>query len=106
MITIVNRKIHRGESIYVGRPSVLGNPYRIGQDGNRAQVIQMYRRFLWKEIQSGAGAVHDELHRLAKLAKRSDLILSCWCHPLQCHATCLKNCIEYLNRSDGAPSTE
>src|SRR5262249_9551889 len=106
MITIVNRKTYRGESIYVGRPSILGNPYRIGLDGNRREVIQLYRRFLWKEIQSGAGAVHDELHRLAELAKRADLILSCWCHPLPCHATCLKNCIEYLNRSDESSKAE
>ena len=86
MITIVNRKTWRGESVYVGRPSVLGNPFVIGKDGNREAVIHKYRRRLWTELQRGSGPVFDEIHRLAKLAKSGDLVLACWCFPEQCHA--------------------
>ena len=28
---------------YVGRPSVLGNPYVVGRDGTRAEVIGRYQ---------------------------------------------------------------
>ena len=28
---------------YVGRPTALGNPFAIGRDGSRAEVIQLYR---------------------------------------------------------------
>jgi hypothetical protein len=38
--------------IYVGRPSPLGNPYLLGRDGNREEVIAQYRRWLWAQLQS------------------------------------------------------
>lgn len=97
MITIVNRKIYRGESVYIGRPSVLGNPFRIGKDGDRATVIVTYRRWLWEEIQRGAGPVFEEIQRLAELAKTDDLILGCWCTPQPCHGDILKSAIAWFN---------
>lgn len=97
MITIVNRKTWRGESVYVGRPTVLGNPFVIGKDGDREAVIQKYRRWLWNELQRGSGLVFDEIHRLAKLAKTHDLVLACWCFPEQCHAAVVKAAIEWIN---------
>jgi hypothetical protein len=45
MIHIENKRTYRGEGIYVGRKmpglpgSVLGNPFRIGRDGTRVQII-------------------------------------------------------------------
>jgi hypothetical protein len=48
MIHIENKKTYCGEGIYVGRKmpgfpgSVLGNPFRIGRDGTRDQVIAKY----------------------------------------------------------------
>jgi hypothetical protein len=98
VITIVNRKNWRGVSIYVGRPTVLGNPFVIGRDGDREAVIQQYRRWLWNEIRRGAGPVFDEICRLAELAKAGDLILSCWCAPQPCHAEIIRASIEYVNR--------
>ncbi|MGE0129305.1 MAG: DUF4326 domain-containing protein [Blastocatellales bacterium] len=97
MITIVNRKTWRGESVYVGRPSVLGNPFCIGKDGERSTVISKYRRWLWNELQRGSGLVFDELHRLAKLAKSGDLILACWCFPEKCHAETIKAAVEWIS---------
>ena len=46
MITIVNKKTFKGNGIYIGRPSVLGNPFKIGADGNRHEVIEKYRKYL------------------------------------------------------------
>ena len=34
------------EGVYVGRPSVWGNPYKIGIDGDREEVIKLYKRYL------------------------------------------------------------
>ena len=60
-------------TVYIGRPSKLGNPYKIGKDGNRDTVIIKFKayavKFLLKEIQ--------------KLKK--DDILGCWCKPEDCH---------------------
>ena len=97
MINIVNRKIYRGESVYIGRPSVLGNPFVIGRDGDRATVIAKHRRWLWEEIQRGTGPVFEELLRLAKLAQTDDLVLSCWCMPQPCHGEILASAITWLN---------
>jgi len=56
MIYIENKKTYRGDGIYVGRKmlgipgSLLGNPFRIGRDGTRSEVISKYRRWLWEQI--------------------------------------------------------
>jgi hypothetical protein len=36
---------------YVGRPSALGNPFVVGRDGSREEVIAKYRRWLWARLQ-------------------------------------------------------
>lgn len=100
MITIVNLRNYRGRCIYVGRPTVLGNLFVIGKDGDRDMVISRYRRWLWNEIQRGYGPVFDEIHRLAHLARTDDLILGCWCFPLPCHVFIIRDCIEYINHRD------
>lgn len=38
---------------YVGRPSALGNPFLVGRDGTREDVIARYRKWLraqWKTV--------------------------------------------------------
>ena len=90
-IDVKNRKSYRGPGEYVGRPmsglkgSVLGNKYRIGPDGDRKTVIRKYLRWIRREYRERK-EVYRELHRLAELARRGDLILACWCYPLACHA--------------------
>jgi hypothetical protein len=37
--------------VYVGRPGPLGNPFVVGRDGSRAEVIAKYRRWLWARLQ-------------------------------------------------------
>ena len=37
MIRIENRKTYRGDGVYIGGPSPLGNPYRIGEHGAREE---------------------------------------------------------------------
>ena len=38
------------EAVYVGRPTKWGNPYVIGKDGTRAEVIEKYRAFLTEQF--------------------------------------------------------
>jgi predicted NAD-dependent protein-ADP-ribosyltransferase YbiA (DUF1768 family) len=65
-ITIANRKHFKGtgadNEVYIGRAMarikgrVLGNPYRIGRDGAREEVIEKYDRELqWKILEQGEG---------------------------------------------------
>lgn len=86
---------------YVGRPSVLGNPFAMGVHGDRTEVIAKYRVWLNDQLHDNE-AVVAELQRLVLLAYEGDLNLICWCAPRPCHADVIKSCIEWL-MSDFAP---
>lgn len=68
------------EGLYVriDRRSEWGNPYEIGDDGDRKTVIESFRRYL---------------HRKLGLRKRSvelrGKVLGCWCYPDPCHGDVL-----------------
>jgi len=106
MIHVENKKTYRGDGIYVGRKmpglpdSVLGNPFRIGRDGTRAEVIAKYRRWLWEQIKLKKEA-YVELRRIAELSRQGDITLVCWCAPELCHATVIERSVEYLNGIGG-----
>ena len=36
-------------AVYIGRPSVWGNPFVIGKDGTRAEVVEKYERSLRRQ---------------------------------------------------------
>ena len=99
-IKVVNKRSGTpGE--YVGRPSVLGNPFAIGRDGTREEVIRKYRAWLWNEISYTANPTpaRVELDRLAeKLINDGELTLVCWCAPKPCHADVIASAIEWRNQ--------
>ncbi|MCP9889080.1 DUF4326 domain-containing protein [Cyanobium sp. ATX 6A2] len=64
---------------YVGRPSPLGNPFQLGRDGSRAEVITRYRRWLWARMQAPGSTERRELERLLGRAQAGRLELLCWC---------------------------
>jgi len=100
MITVVNKRYHRGGGVYIGRPSLLGNPFRIGEQGTRKEVIARYRAWLWQQIQQ-QGPVYRELLCLAEAARRGDLYLICWCKEPDgqpdCHGDILKSAVTWIN---------
>lgn len=65
--------------VYIGRPSKWGNPFTIGRDGTRGEVIAKYKA--WLES-------CPELKAHAKLELRGKM-LGCWCAPLACHGDVL-----------------
>lgn len=103
----IGRTTRRGLSsplpgqVYVGRPSPLGNPFQIGRDGTREQVIAKYRAWLWKQLRWPSGALRrspqvTELQRLLALARTAPLELLCWCAPLPCHAEVIRAALLWL----------
>jgi hypothetical protein len=64
--------------IYIGRPSKWGNPFIIGRDGNRDEVITKYREFI----------LHQP-HLLRDLHELRGKVLGCWCSPHPCHGDVL-----------------
>lgn len=78
----VNMRYTNDWDVRVDRATRWGNPFRLGQDGNRQEVIVKYRRYLWNELQTGRLG----LHALAALDEKR---LACWCAPRTCHADVL-----------------
>lgn len=89
-IIIVNK--HHGKSgEYIGRGSPLGNPFVIGKDGSREQVIAKYRVWLNAQIMRKNPVVLDELNRLGnKVIDEKGLALQCFCYPKPCHGEVIK----------------
>jgi hypothetical protein len=69
--------------IYIGRPSKWGNPFEIGKDGNRDDVVRMYAE--WIQTQ-------PEL--LAAVPELRGKVLGCWCAPRSCHGDVLVHLAE------------
>ena len=109
MIRIENRKTYRGDGVYIGRPSLLGNPFKIGEHGTREEVIARYRAWLWRQIKL-RGAVYRELQRLAAIAKQGNLVLICWCKQegrrIPCHGDILKSAVMWMNSAHTDSSTD
>ncbi len=68
------------DAIYVGRPSEWGNPYMIGKDGTREDVVRKYR----ERIENYGP---NSFHAIRKQLAGKDLV--CWCAPNPCHADVL-----------------
>jgi hypothetical protein len=83
-IRIVNKRNYNNPGIYAGRPSPLGNPFVIGRDGDREEVMRKSRDFSKTAIHNGA-EIKTELERLEELNKKGDVILICWCALSKCH---------------------
>ena len=66
-------------SAYVGRPTQWGNPFSIGEDGTREEVIAKYKTWLLSQPILVAKA--------KRILRGKDLV--CWCAPLACHADIL-----------------
>jgi hypothetical protein len=79
---------------YVGRfKGVLGNPFLVGRDGSRDEVVVKYRRWLWKEMQVRS-LVWEKLCELARV--QEELVLLCHCAPLRCHAEVVRDAVQWL----------
>ena len=66
-------------AVYIGRGSPYGNPFVIGPDGDRDEVIQKYIDMLMKDV-TLAEKAQTEL-------KGKDLV--CFCAPKACHGDVL-----------------
>ena len=92
MARVLNRnqtKTTPDGAVYIGRPSKWGNPFVIGRDGTRTEVIEKYRDWLF----TCRLDLRDDARR--ELRGR-DLV--CWCSPLPCHGDIL---LEIANIAQG-----
>lgn len=74
-------------AVYVGRPTKWGNPYEIGRDGTRREVVEKYRVWLLNGQHEGAPPKVKLAYQSLKELKGKHLV--CWCAPQACHADVL-----------------
>jgi hypothetical protein len=72
--------------VYIGRPSKWGNPFVIGKDGTRDEVIRKYEA--WLQTQPSL---------LVALPELRGKVLGCWCAPRACHGDVLARLTESQN---------
>ncbi|WP_283602800.1 DUF4326 domain-containing protein [Serratia proteamaculans] len=91
-ITFVSNK-DRGEhfDIYCGRGTLWGNPYAIGADGDRDEVIRKFKYDFDRNYLKGG----DDFKEKLKLNRGKTL--GCHCKPYACHGDILA---EFLNELD------
>jgi hypothetical protein len=74
---VLNKHIHGlpKDAIYIGRGSEWGNPFKIGPDGTRDEVIDKYVK--WFMLDS------NRVNRARVVLKGKNLV--CYCSPNRCH---------------------
>jgi hypothetical protein len=83
LFPIVHNLYHNtapSDAVYVGRGSLWGNPFVIGKDGTREEVIEKFKQFILPTLD---------------LIPLKDKDLICFCKPKACHADLL---IEEANK--------
>ena len=78
MTQIVNIRVEKCD-VFIGRPSKWGNPFVIGKDGTREEVIQKYKAYILTKF--------PKEYIVSEL---KDKKLGCYCYPLPCHGDILK----------------
>ena len=83
---IINIKSNKPYDVYIGRAnriyrlpsSIWANPFQIGRDGSRQEVLWKYRKYLISRP--------DLMYKLQELRGKT---LACWCKPDGCHGDIL-----------------
>ena len=92
-MTVLN-KYHHGNRVPEGAVNIMrgtpfGNPFVIGKDGDRAEVIERYRRWLWDAIKARPAFA-------AQVRALHGRDLCCCCAPAPCHGDVLASAAAWL----------
>lgn len=92
MTKVVNKKTARSMvgDVFIGRPSLFGNPFEIGKDGTRDEVIAKYETYFLERV------ARDVFFRKGVELLRGKRLV-CFCKPLACHGDVI---VEYLSKEE------
>lgn len=93
--------ISDNNNFYIGRPgvvfvnkkryptssSIFANPYKIGKDGTREEVIVKYKEYM-------IGKLENDKSLVEQLISLKGKNLGCWCYPEPCHGNVLLELID------------
>jgi hypothetical protein len=98
----VARKGQGFRGVYVGRPTPLGNPFRLEREDQREEVVRRYATWLEAEFSKGNQEVVQALEELyRRLKSREALTLLCFCAPRRCHAEIIAEHLKKRAEAEG-----
>lgn len=94
------------DNIYIGRAEIVfidgrrfpksssnfANPFKIGKDGTRDEVIQKYKNYITEKIKTNNSLKLE-------LVNMKNKNLGCWCAPERCHGYVLLDLIDEYTSS-------
>ena len=89
---LVNIKYGKAYDVYIGRGSRWGNPFMIGRDGTRKDVVEKHKEWLHLYIQHKKRILkygYDNRWVIEHLDRLKGKTLGCYCWPLSCHGNTL-----------------
>lgn len=90
---VVNIHKKYKSDVYIGRGSIWGNPFKIGPDGSRSDVIRKHRDWI----------LNNPI-LLFRIPQLHDKVLGCFCKPKGCHGDTLADLVEaskFINLTTG-----
>lgn len=101
-ITVVNKNYHAptNNDFYVGRGSVLGNPFTskdvnkskaIHQASSKEDAIESYRTHLKDKLDGNDVDMVNIIETMLNRLKIDDIYLVCYCKPNNCHGDVIKD---------------
>lgn len=74
---------------YPKQDSPFANPFKVGKDGTRDQVIALYEDYILTKLK-------DDKIKLDALKSLQGKTLGCWCSPEPCHGDILLRIVDAL----------
>jgi len=88
---VVNKDRDEPYDIYIGRGTIWGNPYQIGQDGDRDEVIRKF------EYDFKRGFLKASENFEKNISTLKGKVIACHCKPAACHGDVIA---QYINSLD------
>jgi len=93
-MTVLNKYQHGNrkppDAVNIMRGTQFGNPFIVGRDGDRLDVVEKFRQYLRREIKR-----RPEFRKAVRSLHGKDLY--CCCAPLPCHGDVLEAVAAELN---------
>ncbi len=98
----VARKGQGLQGFYVGRPTPLGNPFRLLREEDRDRVVDRYATWLHEQLRRGNREVTRALEELYQTLKlRGNITLLCSCAPKRCHGEIIAEHLRERGEAEG-----
>ena len=83
--------------VYIGRPSMFGNPYAMRSESERDEVIAKHRVWLNEMRKAGTRQWSAVAALAARVKAGEKLALECYCAPRKCHGDTIAAAIAMIN---------